>query len=100
MFRSDNLDCAKLLIEVDKDCVNYTDFMWRTPLHLSSVYCNDFKLMILLLENGADVNARYVTCDFLSDIFIFSFPVMGHYELYYKNSVLLWIMLMGVQAKI
>ena len=60
MSRNDNLDCAKLLIEADKDCVNYTDFMWRTPLHLASVYSHDFKMMILLLENGADVNARYV----------------------------------------
>ena len=61
LYRHDNLECAQLLIEADKDCVNYTDFMWRTPLHLSSVYCDDLKMIKLLLENGADVNARYVS---------------------------------------
>ncbi|XP_028398575.1 transient receptor potential cation channel subfamily A member 1-like [Dendronephthya gigantea] len=55
---NNNLDCARILIEADKDCVNYTDFMWRTPLHLASVYSRDKKLIQLLLENGADVNAR------------------------------------------
>ncbi|CAB4032878.1 transient receptor potential cation channel subfamily A member 1-like, partial [Paramuricea clavata] len=55
---NDNLDCAQLLIEADKDSVNYTDFMWRTPLHVASVYCHDLKLLKLLLENGADVRAR------------------------------------------
>lgn len=56
--RSDSLDCARLLIDAERDCVNYTDFLGRTSLHLAAVKSKDEKFIKLLLENGADVNAR------------------------------------------
>ncbi|XP_046848204.1 ankyrin repeat domain-containing protein 16-like [Xenia sp. Carnegie-2017] len=55
---SDSLDCARLLIEAERDCVNYTDFLGRTSLHLAAVRSKDERFIKLLLENGADVNAR------------------------------------------
>ncbi|XP_046848152.1 ankyrin-3-like [Xenia sp. Carnegie-2017] len=51
-------ECLKLFLESCKCSTNVTDFMWRTALHLACLSRSDLKIVELLLEHGADPNAR------------------------------------------